>query len=71
MLHDNSLMPYGKFKGKPMAGLPAAYLLRILENNKCRPDLKQYILSNKDVLLQELRNAHDRRVAPDPFGDRL
>jgi len=68
---DKSLMPYGRYKGMPMAGVPAAYLLRVLENGNCRADLKAYILDNQEVLLREIQNRPKLLQTPDPFGDRL
>ena len=31
-LTDTSAMPYGKYKGRPMSGVPADYLLWLHEN---------------------------------------
>lgn len=51
---DDSLMPYGKFKGDKMANVPADYLLWLLHNDKCSGDVKNYILENKTVLESEI-----------------
>ena len=50
-LTDESLMPFGKFKGTKMANVPDKYLLYIYENNMCSdPAVKFYIKTNLDVL---------------------
>lgn len=51
---DDSLMPYGEHKGKKLANVPANYLLYLLNNNRCTPELKEYIDDNYDVLWSEL-----------------
>lgn len=53
-LNDNSIMPYGKHKGKAMANVPAQYLLYCYENNKCRPDVAFYVRDNQQVLKSQL-----------------
>lgn len=50
MLTDNSPMPYGTHKGKPMVEVPDDYLRWLYDNNKCDASVKQYIESNADVL---------------------
>lgn len=52
-LTDNSLMPFGKYKGDKLANVPAAYLLWAFDNLTLQPNLKRYIEKNKDALLQE------------------
>jgi len=49
-MDDNSLMPFGKFKGHALANVPAWYLLWLLNENKCNGELKQYIIDNKQIL---------------------
>jgi len=49
-MDDNSLMPFGKFKGVKLANVPAWYLLWLYNENKCNGDLKEYIKENLDVL---------------------
>jgi len=46
-LSDESLMPnWSKYSGRKMANVPASYLLWIHDNNKCTPDVKEYIERN-------------------------
>ena len=35
---DESIMPFGKYKGDPIGAVPAAYLLWLYEENKCYGD---------------------------------
>lgn len=61
---DNSLMPYGKYKGQKMANIPPDYLIWLFENNKCTPEVAKYITENLDVLKAEIelkqnRNGHN------------
>lgn len=53
-MNDNSLMPFGKYKGEKMANVPPEYLLWIFENNKCTPDVAKYISDNLDVIKSEI-----------------
>lgn len=55
-LNDESLMPFGKYKGEKMANVPASYLMWIYDNNKCSAEVKEYINDNMDVLKQEIKN---------------
>lgn len=58
-MNDESLMPYGKFKGKKLEDVPAWYLLSILsEHNLDRYEgLEDYILDNEDSLILEKQNS--------------
>ena len=56
MMTDESLMPYGKYKGIKMVDVPATYLLWLFENGKCDRDVKNYITDNLDVLNKEKNN---------------
>lgn len=47
---DNSLMPFGKYKGYNMINVPADYLLWLWENNKCYGEVKEYIEDNLDFI---------------------
>jgi len=60
-LDDNSIMPYGRYKGRKMANIPAGYLLWLLENNKCCSKVKKYIEESMAALEKEVaeyRNNH-------------
>lgn len=54
-LTDDSIMPFGKHKGKKMEDVPAGYLLKL--NETLPPgNVKNYIKENMDVLNHQLRN---------------
>lgn len=59
MKTDNSLMPFGKYKGEKMANVPSDYLLWIFENNKCTQEVAKYIAENLDVIKSEI-NLQDK-----------
>lgn len=50
---DNSLMPYGKYKGKKMANIQASYLLWMYRNDKLFKALEVYVEENMDALEKE------------------
>lgn len=52
-LNDESLMPWGKYKGDKMENVPAEYLLWLYENDKCSGNVKEYIIDNLNVLEKE------------------
>jgi len=58
-LNDNSLMPYGKYKGEKMANVPANYLLWLWDNDKCCESVREYIEDNMDVLEKEVRESNN------------
>ena len=51
---DETLMPFGKFKGQKMINVPASYLLWLYDNNKCFGEMREYIKENYDVLKKEI-----------------
>lgn len=61
-LTDDSIMPFGKYKGEKMANVPASYLLWIydewtLPNPRfgfVNQEVKAYIEDNLDVLRKEI-----------------
>ena len=56
--NDDTLMPFGRYQGKPLIDVPARYLLWLYEkglNQKTQQDLKLYIEDNLDVLRKEAR----------------
>jgi uncharacterized protein (DUF3820 family) len=63
-LTDESIMPFGKHKGKEMANVPASYLLWIydewtLPNPRfgfVHQEVKTYIEENLDVLKKEVKS---------------
>ena len=58
---DNSLMPYGKYKGKKMANIPASYLLWMYRNDKLFKALEVYVEENMDVLEKEEKEEFSKR----------
>jgi len=53
-MNDESLIPFGKYKGEKLANVPPDYLLWLFDNGKCYGDLKEYIKDNLDVLRSEI-----------------
>ena len=55
MMDDDSLMPFGKFKGERMEDIPAWYLLWLLKQDWITdwPDVHEYILDVKEILERE------------------
>ena len=52
-MDDDSLMPFGKFKGKKLSEIPARYLLWGLREDVWKGDLLEYVKSNEVLLLEE------------------
>lgn len=59
-LTDNSLMPFGKYKGQKMANVPASYLLWAFDNLNLQDNVKQYIKKNRDALEAEIKRANQQ-----------
>lgn len=57
-LNDNSPMPFGKYQGKPMANVPAVYLLWLFNRGCDHEGVRNYILSNLTILQNEAKKAH-------------
>jgi uncharacterized protein (DUF3820 family) len=53
-MDDNSIMPFGKFKGEKMANVPSIYLLWCYEQEWCRGEVKKYIAANLDAIKSEI-----------------
>lgn len=49
-MNDNSIMPFGKYKGEKMANVPDQYLLRMYHNTDVYGSFKKYIEDNLDVI---------------------
>jgi uncharacterized protein (DUF3820 family) len=54
-MNDESIMPFGKYKGEKMANIPADYLLWLYENSKVFGEVKQYIKDNLDCIKSEIQ----------------
>jgi len=51
---DESIMPFGKYKGQKMANVPPDYLLFIYDNGRLFGGVAEYIKENLDVLKAEI-----------------
>lgn len=58
---DSSLMPYGKYKGKKMANIPASYLLWMYRNDKLFKSLEVYVEENMNALEKEEKEELSKR----------
>ena len=54
---DESLMPFGMYKGRQMADVPAEYLLYIYEHDMCLGWVKLYIEENLGVIETQIARA--------------
>ena len=54
-------MPFGQFKGEKLIDIPAWYMLKLIENNKCYGDLKKYLKDNEDVFIKEKEDESKHR----------
>lgn len=59
-MDDNSIMPFGKFKGDKLIDVPAWYMLELIKGNKCYGALKNYLEDNEEIFIQE-KEEEDRR----------
>lgn len=57
-LTDQSLMPFGAFKGHKLANVPAWYLLKIYDEGWIFDNLKKYIDDNRQALEREKKEAN-------------
>lgn len=55
---DESIMPFGKHRGKPLGEVPADYLVWLLEQDWATSDkwegIYRYALNNEKALMQEV-----------------
>jgi uncharacterized protein (DUF3820 family) len=49
-LDDNSIMPYGKYKGRKLADVPADYLLWMYSEGKLFAALEEYVEENMEAI---------------------
>jgi uncharacterized protein (DUF3820 family) len=52
---DYDLMPFGKYQGWELGGVPAEYLLSILKSGEAKGELKEYIEDVKNILELEMK----------------
>lgn len=62
-MDEESIIHFGKYRGKKLSEVPAGYLIWILENANVQPDLKAYILKNEDRLREKATPLKTRRYA--------
>jgi uncharacterized protein (DUF3820 family) len=53
MLHDDSIMPSGKYKGEQMKDVPADYLLWLHDNDRASREVDAYIREHFHELVDE------------------
>jgi len=53
VMTDESIMPFGSFKGRKMANVPAWYLISMYEDGGLYGSVKAYVEENMDVLMKE------------------
>ena len=53
---DETIINFGKHRGKKIANVPADYLLWVEEQPWCSKGLKKYIEDNKQALEMEIKN---------------
>lgn len=60
-MNDNSIMPFGKYKGEKMANVPPDYLIWLYDNDKCYGEVKNYIFDNLEVLQSEINYGQKKK----------
>lgn len=54
-MNEDSIMPFGKYKGQTLGEVPDSYLLWLFENDKCFGLLKKYIQDNIDSIKHNIK----------------
>ncbi len=49
-MNENSIMPFGKHKGKPLKDVPHSWFVYMYDRNKLSGALKQYAEENVPIL---------------------
>lgn len=57
---DESIMPWGKFKGQKLANIPASYFMWLYENKKANGEVLKYINDNLECLRTEVKSFIDK-----------
>lgn len=57
VITDETIMTYGKHRGKEFQEIPADYLIWLYEETDCPLNIKTYVEDNMDVLEAEIRRA--------------
>lgn len=56
-MDDNSIMPFGKYKGEKMIDVPADYLLWLYETMKATGELGAYLEDNLQVIKDQIKRS--------------
>lgn len=54
MITDESIMPFGKHKGKKMIDVPDEYLLWLLQEGNTYGEMLEYLKDNEEVFKQTI-----------------
>jgi uncharacterized protein (DUF3820 family) len=60
-MDDNSIMPFGKYKGEKLANVPPSYLLWLYENERAYGGLRDYIKDNLTVIKSEIEYENKKK----------
>lgn len=60
-LADDSLMPFGQYRGRQMADVPAEYLFWLYDSGKCFGAVKSYIIDNLEVIKSQMKISKNRQ----------
>ena len=60
-MNDESIMPFGKYKGEKLANVPPSYLLWLFDEGKCYGELRTYIADNMDAIKAEIDYQNKKR----------
>lgn len=60
-MNDESIMPFGKYKGGKLANVPPSYLLWLFDEGKCYGELRAYIVDNMDAIKAEIDYQNKKR----------
>ena len=56
-MDDDSIMPIGPYRGRPLKDVPDQHLLDIYKG--CCPELREYIYDNMDAILVNIKRAEE------------
>jgi hypothetical protein len=63
---EERLMPFGKYKGKPLSELSEGYLLTLYDHNKLPKWLKEYAEENVSILRSTVKKKKPETSTPPP-----
>jgi len=62
-MNENTMMPFGKYKGQKLKDIPAGYLLWLYDNFKCGKDLRIYIQESLPFLKMEFKRRPEAQMS--------